>query len=371
MPPTIRQQRGLDAIRPYVPGKPIEEVQREYGLTDVVKLASNENPLGVSPAVIAAMQGALGEMNLYPDAAAYSLSREIAGFLGVAPEQVRVGNGADGIIRELCVSYLEDNDEVIVSRSSFPVYDISASVMRAKIVKTPLKGYGLDLQAMAAAVTDRTKIIFVCNPNNPTGTIVTRGEVEAFMRQVPEQVIVAFDEAYYDFVESDEYPETLGYVRQGRPNVIVLRTFSKIYGMAGLRLGYGVAQPELLAPLHRSSESFPVNRMAQVAGQAALNDREFLRETVVVNQAGRHYLYGEFERLGLRYAPSHTNFVLVHVGPRADDVFHGLLRRGVIVRPCHNYDLPEFLRITIGTPEQNARLVAALEAVLRESPAVW
>jgi histidinol-phosphate aminotransferase len=345
---------------------PIEEVVREYGLSDVIKLASNENPIGVSPAVIGAMQSALAGMNLYPDAQAYSLTRAIAAHLGVQPDQVRAGNGADGIIRELCVSYLEDDDEVIVSRSSFPVYDISASVMRARVVKTPLKDTGLDLEAMAAAVSPRTRIVFVCNPNNPTGTIVIATEVEAFMRQLPDGVIVAFDEAYHEFVESEEYPDTLGYVREGRPNVIVLRTFSKIYGMAGLRLGYAVAQPELLGPMRTCSESFPVNRLAQVAGEAALGDRQFLQRTVQVNQEGRHYLYGEFDRLGLRYAPSHTNFVLVQVGPQAGAVFQGLLRRGVIVRPCNGYDLPEFLRITIGTPEQNARLIGTLEAVLRE-----
>lgn len=365
-PSPIHHQRGLNAIRPYVPGKPIEEVQREYGLTDVIKLASNENPLGPSPKVLAALQAALPELNYYPDAQAYTLSRAIAARHGVSPDMVRVGNGADGLIRELCVSYLEDGDEVITSMSSFPVYDISTAVMRARMVKTPLTSdLRFDLEAIADAITERTRLIFICNPNNPTGTIVTADEVAAFMRRVPDHVIVVFDEAYYEFVDSPDYPDGLSYVKNGHHNVVVLRTFSKAYGIAGIRLGYGIAQPELLAPLRTASESFPVNRLAQVAGLAALEDDEFMARTVAVNAAGRAYLCREFDRLGLAYAPSHTNFVLVHVGPQAKAVFQELLKRGVIVRPCTGYDLPEHLRVSIGTEAQNARFIAALEDCLR------
>jgi len=233
-------------------------------------------------------------------------------------------------------------------------------------VKVPLKDYRLDLKGMAEAITDRTKIVFVCNPNNPTGTIVTADEVEGFLAEVPERVLVVFDEAYYEFVESLEYPDTLRYVREGRRNVMVVRTFSKVYGLAGLRLGYGVAHPDVLAPLWRVKEPFAVNRLAQVAGIAALEDEEFVRRTVEVNREGRHYLYRAFDRLGLFYVESHTNFVLVRIGPEAREVAERLLRRGVIVRPCTGYDLPEFLRITVGSPDQNARLIAALEEVLAE-----
>ena len=301
-----------------MPGKPIEEVQREYGLTDVIKLASNENPLGPSPKVVAALHEALPGLNFYPDAQAYALTRGIAARHGVAPDMVRVGNGADGLIRELCVSYLNDDDEVLTSTASFPVYDISTAVMRARMVKTPLKDLRFDLDAIAAAITDRTKLIFLCNPNNPTGTIVTADEVAEFMRRVPGHVIVVFDEAYYEFVDSPDYPDSLAYVKSGRyPNVVVLRTFSKAYGIAGIRLGYGIAQPELLAPLRATTESFPVNRLAQVAGLAALEDDEFMARTIAVNAAGRAYLYREFDRLGLAYVPSHTNFILVHLGPAA------------------------------------------------------
>ncbi len=360
----VKPQRGLDAIKPYVPGKPIEEVQREYGLKDVIKLASNENPLGPPPEALAAIERALPRLNLYPDGQSYYLRHALAEHLGVGPEQIAVGNGADGIIVQVCLAYLDEESEVIVSRSSFPVYDIYTHVMRARLVKTPLRDYGLDLEAMAGAVGDRTRLIFVCNPNNPTGTIVTADEVEAFMSKVPDHVLVVFDEAYYEFVDSDQFPDTLRYIREGRGNVLVMRTFSKAYGLAGIRLGYAVADPEVLAPLNRVKEPFAVNLLAQVAGVAALKDEAFLKESVAVNHAGRLFLYEQFERLGLRYIKSHTDFVLVEIGPQATTVAQMLLERGVIVRACGGYDLPHFLRITVGTPAQNARLVEALESVV-------
>lgn len=363
----IKPQRGLDAMRPYIPGKPIEEVQREYGLEDVIKLASNENPLGPSSKALAAIEQTLPRLNLYPDAQSYDLRQAIAEHLGFELEQVAVGNGAAGIIVQTCLAYLEEGSEVIVSRSSFPVYDVYTNVMRATLIKTDLKNYGLDLEAMAQAITDRTKLIFVCNPNNPTGTIVTADEVDAFMERVPDHVLVVFDEAYYDFVASDEYPDTLKYIREGWDNVMTIRTFSKIYGLAGIRLGYAIAMPEILAPMHRVKEPFAINLLAQAAGIAALEDEEFVEKSVAANRAGLLFLYGEFDRLGLRYVESHTNFILVEVGPQATTVQQRLLEQGVIVRPCAGYDLPNFLRITVGNQTQNTRLIEALESVLRRS----
>jgi histidinol-phosphate aminotransferase len=362
---SIRQQRGLDLIQPYVPGKAIAEVQREYGLGEVVKLASNENPLGPSPKAVAALQAALTEINYYPDAQSYELCQALASRLGVAPEQVIVGNGADGLIRCICAAYLQDEDEVIVSRSSFPIYESSAYIMRATVIKTPLlPEYRIDLAAMADAITPRTKLIFVCNPNNPTGTIVSDAEVAAFMERVPDHVLVVFDEAYHDFVEDGRYRDSVHYVREGRKNVMALRTFSKIYGLAGVRLGYGVAAAEVLAPLYASKEPFVVNLLAQVAGLAALEDDQFVQRTLEMIRVGRRFLYQQFEQLGLRYVPTQTNFILVEIGPQATEVYRKLLAKGVIVRPCNGYDLPECLRITIGTPEQNERLISALREVL-------
>jgi len=360
----VKHQSGLDALKPYVPGTPIEEVQREYGLEDVIKLASNENPLGPSPKAVEAIRAALPKLNLYPDGQSYRLRHALGDFLDVDADCLTVGNGADGIIMETCMAYLDADSEVIVSRCSFPVYDIYTHVMRASLVKTPLRDYGLDLDAMAQAITPRTKLIFVCNPNNPTGTIVTAEEVAAFMERVPDHALVIFDEAYYELVDSDAYPETLDYVREGRANVLVMRTFSKIFGLAGVRLGYAMGVPEVLAPLNRVKEPFAVNLLAQAAGVAALEDTEFVQRTIEATQEERHFLYEQFERLGLETIRSHTNFMLVRVGPEACQVQEELVKRGVIVRPCTGYDLPEFLRVTVGSREQNARLVAALEEIL-------
>ena len=360
----VKPQSGLDPIKAYVPGKPIEEVQREYGLEDVIKLASNENPMGPSMKAVSAMRDALNQLNFYPDGQSYALRTALAQRVGVKPAQIVVGNGVDGVIMQTCMAYLDQDDEVIVSQSSFPVYDIFTHVMRARLVKTPLKQYGLDLDAMAEAITPKTKLIFVCNPNNPTGTIVTASEVEAFMPRVPDHVLIIFDEAYYEYVDSDEYPDAMRYIHEGQKNVLVMRTYSKIYGLAGIRLGYGIGDPELLAPLSKIKEPFCVNSLAQVAGVAALEDEECLEASIQHNCEARQYIYQEFDRLGLFYIKSHTNFVMVKIGPQACDIGQELLKRGVIIRPCDGYDLPEFLRITLGTPDQNARLVAALEQVL-------
>jgi histidinol-phosphate aminotransferase len=361
----VRPQRGLEAIAPYVPGKPIDDVKREYGLDDVIKLASNENPLGVAPKSLLAMRNAVSTVNLYPDSASRDLRTAIANEFGVTTEHVVVGNGADDLILQVSMAYLDERDEVVVSRSSFPVYDVYARAMRAALVKTPLaEGYRIDLLAMADAISEHTKLVYVCNPNNPTGTIVSASEVRAFMKRVPKHVLVVFDEAYNEMVDSEAYLDALEFVRSGRTNVVVLRTFSKVYGLAGIRLGYGFGHPATIAPLSTIKTAFSVNALAQIAGIAALQDTEFLVRSIAANKAGREFLYREFARLGLKCVESHTNFVLVRIGPNALHVQRQLLERGVIVRPCTAYDLPEFLRISIGTEEQNRRMLASLEDVL-------
>ncbi len=365
MSKTVRPQRGLDAIRPYVPGKPIEEVMREHGIDDVVKLASNENPLGVSPKALAAMREALEHANLYPDSASHDLRAAIAEHFGLSIDRVAVGGGADDLILELAMACLEDDDEVVISRSSFPVYDIYVAAMRAKMVKTPLApAYRIDLDAMAAAITDRTKIVVVCNPNNPTGTIVTADEFDPFVRRVRENVLIVVDEAYVEMVDSEAFPDTLTYIRDGRPNVLVLRTFSKVYGLAGIRLGYAFGASETIKALHRVKNIFNVSVVAQAAGIAALDDDEFAFRSVEANRAGRRHLCRELDRLGIERAESHTNFVLARIGPDAGRIYERLLERGIIVRPCAQYDLPEFVRISIGTPQQNERLIGALEGLV-------
>jgi histidinol-phosphate aminotransferase len=322
--------------------------------------------LGPSPAALAAVSEALAHLNYYPDGQSCRLRQALADHLAppLTPDHVTVGNGIDGLIMQTCMAFLDEDCEAVVSASSFPVYDIYINVMRAKLVKTPLRDFRLDLEAMARAVNERTKLVMVCNPNNPTGTIVTTREVEAFVEEVPGHVLVVFDEAYYDLVASDAYPDTLQYIRQGRTNVVIMRTFSKVYGLAGIRLGYAIAMPEILAAMHKVKEPFAVNLLAQAAGLAALRDRSFVQESVATNHAGRVFLYGELARLGLHYLESHANFVLVELGPRALDIQQELLKRGVIVRPCTGYDLPSFLRITVGTPDQNSRLINTLEKLL-------
>ena len=314
-----RAQSGLDGITAYVPGKPAEEVEREYGVTDVIKLASNENPMAPAPKAVAAMQAALSQVNSYPDGDWYHLRCALSSHFGVSPEHIAVGNGADGLIMETCMAYLDQDDEVIVSRSSFPVYDVYTLAMRGRLVKTPLRDYRLDLEEMLAAITPRTKLIFVCNPNNPTGTTVTAEEVDAFVGAVPPEVLVVFDEAYYEFVESADFPRTLRYVFEGRENVMVMRTYSKVYGLAGIRLGYGIAHPGLLAPINKVREPFAVNLLAQAAGVAALQDTEYLERSVAANAAGREFLYRELDRLGIFYLRSQTNFVMANVGPDAEE----------------------------------------------------
>ncbi len=361
----LQPQRGLDGIRTYVPGKPLSELERELGIHDAIKLASNENPYGVSPKALAAMERALASGNIYPDGANYDLRLAVARHFGFEIEQVAVGNGADDLILELSMAYLDDGDEVIVSRSSFPIYDIYTHAMRAKLIKTPLAaGYRIDLNAMAGAITARTRIIYVCNPNNPTGTMVTATELARFVRRVPDRVLVVLDDAYAEMADSPDFPDSLGYVREGRENVIVLRTYSKVYGLAGIRIGYGFAHRSVIAPMFKVKEAFNVNSVAQAAGIAALDDEEFVQRTIVENRKGREVLCSHFRRLGLEFAESHTNFVLVKVGPDAGETQQRLLREGVIVRPCAAYDLPDCLRVSIGTAAENERFVAALGRVL-------
>ncbi len=362
---SLHPQRGLDGIKAYVPGKPLSELERELGIRDAIKLASNENPFGVSPKALAAMRDALAAANIYPDGANYDLRLAVAKHFGFELDQVAVGNGADDLILELSMAYLDDGDEVIVSRSSFPIYDIYTNAMRAKLIKTPLaSGYRIDLDAMARAINPRTRIVYVCNPNNPTGTMVTAAELARFMRHVPGGVLVVLDDAYAEMADSPEFPDSLAYVREGRTNVVVLRTYSKVYGLAGIRIGYGFGHRDTIAPMFKVKQAFNVNSVAQAAGIAALEDEEFVRLTIAENRKGRDFLCAQFRRLGLEFAESHTNFVLVKIGPQAADVQQRLLRAGVIVRPCGAYDLSECLRVSIGTMPENERFIAALERVL-------
>jgi histidinol-phosphate aminotransferase len=357
-------RHGILDIKAYVPGKPIEDVQRELGLSEVIKLASNENPLGPSPKALAAARAALDSMNIYPDGACTELTKKLSGKLGLDPDWIVFANGEDNIITLISKTFLNEGEEMIMADPSFSSFAISARAVGAKVVSVPVRSdFKIDLKAVAAAIAEKTKLVFLCNPNNPTGTISTKSEVEEFLKAVPEHVIVVLDEAYKEFVDDPEYPDGLDYVRAGR-NVIVSRTFSKVYGLAGLRVGYAIADPVFIGGMKRIREAFATNRVAQAAAVAALDDDEFVQKVHDMNSAGREYLYREFERLGLPYVKSQTNFILVDTKQDIKRVFQDLQREGVIIRPGHIWNLPTYARVSVGTLEENRKFVAALEKVL-------
>lgn len=356
-------QPNILKLTPYVPGKPIEEVERELGITDIIKMASNENPLGPSPMAVKAMAEALQNVGLYPDGSCFSLRRAVAEHWGVRPEQLIFGNGSDELIHYIGVTFLTPEDEVIQADPTFVRYEAAGILNNCKVHKVPCRDLTHDLDAMGDRINERTKIIFIANPNNPTGTIVLQKDVDRLMARVPERCIVVFDEAYYEYVEHPEYPQTIPLVEEGR-NVIVLRTFSKIYAMAGLRLGYGIARPRIIEYLEQVREPFNVNSIAQVGAIASLKDPNQVPNARRVNSEGRAYLCGEFDRMGLPYTPSQANFVFVDVKRDCVPVFKELLKRGVITRTGDIFDLPTWLRVTIGTMDQNRRFIAALEEVL-------
>ena len=346
----------------YEPGKPIEDVARELGLdpASIIKMASNENPLGPSPKAQEAMRQTIADTHIYPDGGGWKLRRAIADKFGLDMSNVILGCGSNEVIEFIGHAFLKPGDNIITAEHAFLVYKLMAKVFGADTIEVPDPGYVHDLDAMAAAITPQTKEIFIANPNNPTGTLVTQEQIDRFMDKVPPHVVVVFDEAYYEFL--DNPPDTLKYVRQGR-NVIVLRTFSKIQGLAGLRIGYGLGPPELIEILQRTRQPFNTNAFAQAAALAGLLDEEHQAKTKAVTDEGRAYLQDQFAAMGLEYVPSYANFVLVKVGD-GNAVFKAMMQQGVIIRAMAAYKLPEWVRISIGTPEQNQRCIAVLKQVL-------
>jgi histidinol-phosphate aminotransferase len=355
-------------LKPYVPGKPIEETEREYGVRNIIKLASNENPLGPSRLAVAAMKETAEQVHLYPDAACFALTQSLAAHWDVAPETLILGNGSDEILHFAGLAFLQPGDDVLTGEPSFVRYESAAILNDANYIAVPLREYRFDLEAMAERLTDRTKMVFIANPNNPTGTIVTTPELERFLDRVPERAIVVLDEAYFEYAESREYPDGLKYVREGR-NVLVLRTFSKIYGLAGLRVGYGIGRPDLVHCLHQVREPFNVSTLAQVAAQASLRDPEQVSRSQANNLAGREAFYTAFHKMGLRWAPTEANFVFLDLGRDCRPVYEALLRRGIIVRTGDIFGMPTHIRVTIGTPEENGRFLQELGAILAGTPA--
>jgi histidinol-phosphate aminotransferase len=357
VPEYIRQ------LVPYKPGKPIEELERELGISGSIKLASNENPVGPSPAAVEALMQNLQKINLYPDGDCFYLKAALAAHLGVSRDELILGNGSNEII-ELCLrAFVLPGDDTVSSTGAFVVYDLATRAMGGRAIQVPMKGYTHDLEAMARAITPKTRIVFVANPNNPTGTMNTEDEVLAFLRAVPPGVLVVFDEAYREYVDREDFPDSLEMLK-GRENLIVMRTFSKAYGLAGLRVGYGIAHRETVGVLNKVRQPFNVNLLAQVAALAALKDRAHLKKVLDLCWKERERLENAFERMGLECVPSEANFVLVKVGREGKDVFQALLKKGVIVRAMGEYGFHDTVRVTVGLPDENDRFLRELAAFL-------
>lgn len=356
----------IECIRPYEPGKPIEETRRELGLKKVVKLASNENPFGPSRRALEALKKRLTEVSLYPDGSGRSLRVAIARSLSLDPSQIVLGNGSNEMIELVVKGFVREGDNVVGSETSFLVYPLVTQSAGAGFREVPMRGLRYDLASMLKAIDKRTRLVFVANPNNPTGTYVTEREVTDFLSAVPDHVLVCFDEAYADFVDAEDFPKTLLYVKAGRPNCMVLRTFSKSYGLAGLRIGYGAAGTALIDYLHKIRQPFNVNVAAQIAAEAALEDKDFLSKSQALARKGRRYFLEAFESMGLRVTPSQANFVLVDMGFDAREVFARLLQRGFIVRPMGAYGLKSCVRVTVGLERDCRAFVRVLKRVLRE-----
>lgn len=356
----IQPPAHIKTLQPYVPGKPIEELERELGIEGSIKLASNENPLGPSPRAVRALHAGIKEINRYPDGSCYYLKNALSEKLGINPEELILGNGSNELIELASRTYLSPGDEAVMAHPSFVVYSLIVQAAQGKSIAVPLKQWRHDLPSMAKKITPKTRLVFIANPNNPTGTINTKAEMESFVRKVPDTALVVIDEAYYEYVMSPDYAETLPLLKK-RKNILILRTFSKIHGLAGLRIGYGMANRKIIAEMNKVRQPFNVNAPAQAAALAALEDTDHIEKSRKTNNRGKAYLYKNLKSLNISFIPTEANFIYVtfpdDIVPKLND---RLLREGVIIRPMG----PAAARITIGLPGENRRLVEALRKVL-------
>jgi len=366
---------GVRSLQPYQPGKPIEDLQREYGLTDIIKLASNENPLGPSPLAVAAIKKQLNELSRYPDGNGFELKTSLCYQLSVPahkiqPNQITLGNGSNDILEFVARTFVQPGEEVIFSEYSFAVYPLVTQAVGAKAQVVPAINWGHDLQGMLAKINDKTRLIFIANPNNPTGTWLTNTEITVFLKQVPDHVLVVLDEAYFEYAhhpvsEIADFPDGISLLAEYK-NLIVTRTFSKAYGLAGLRVGYGVSSQSIADLLNRVRQPFNVNSLALVGACAALDDNEHLEKSIQLNKAGLRQLTKAFDSMSLSCIPTAGNFISFDLDRVAAPVYLALLKRGVIVRPVANYSMPNHLRVTIGTPQENEKFINALSDVLKK-----
>ena len=354
---------NITALKPYQPGKPIEELERELGLSNIIKLTSNENPLGPSKSALNAIVQASKELTRYPDGNGFSLKAALAKHVQLTSDQITLGNGSNDVLELLARTFVSSNDEVIFSQYAFAVYPLVTQAIGAKAVIAPASDFGHDLDAMTTLISEKTKLIFIANPNNPTGTALAPKQVETFLKQVPESVIVVLDEAYVEY--TTQQFNTVAWLA-GYPNLVITRIFSKAYGLAALRVGYSLSSPEIADCLNRIRQPFNVNSLALVAAVAALADKDYVEQSRQLNEAGlKQYVTG-FEQLGLTYIPSKGNFITVDVKRNADSIYQSLLQQGVIVRPIANYGLPQHLRISVGLGEENQRCLDALAIALEQ-----
>jgi histidinol-phosphate aminotransferase len=357
-------RKGILKITSYVPGKSIEEVQKEFGARRWIKLASNENLLGPSPKAIAAIRKELPNIYLYPEGPCTILRKALAKKFAIPERMIVISNGADNLILMIANAFVNEGEEVVMADPTFSVYTNVTQIMGGKPIKVKLKDFTHDLDTMLNKVNRKTKLVFICNPNNPTGTTVSLKAFNSFLSKIPKRVIVVLDEAYGDFVEESFYPNGLDYIKKEK-QVIILRTFSKVYGLAGLRIGYALGRKDLVDCLYQVREPFPVHRLAQVAAVAALDDEDHAIRSIQLVYEGRKYLYKELDRVGLSYVPSQANFVFVDFEKDSEEVFQALLREGIIIRPGRVWGFPTFARVTIGRMEDNQRFIKALKKILR------
>ena len=351
------------SIRPYKPGKPLEELEREYGIYDSIKLASNENPLGPSPMALKAIKKEIEKLHRYPDGSGYVLINKISKHLGLSPKNIVLGNGSDEILGMLTIVLLQLGDEAVMPSPSFLMYEIMVRSAGGIPVKVPLKSFSIDLGGTIERITPKTRMIFLCNPNNPTGTAINKKDFEKFLEKIPPEVVVIVDEAYIEFVRDQDCVRSLEYMDNDR-SLVTLRTFSKAYGLAGLRIGYGVMPDEIANLLNRVRMPFNANSLAQVGASAAIEDHAFLEKVIHLIHEGLDFLYSSLDRLGVKYFPTQTNFFMIDVEGNADDVFEKMLKQGVIVRSLKSYGYPHYIRINVGLHHENARFIKALEESL-------
>lgn len=355
-------RKNILTITAYVAGKPIEEVRRQLGLKEVYKLASNENPLGVSPKAAAAIRKNVFLLNRYPDSNSYYLKKKLAAFLKVAANQIVLGNGSDELIDIIIKTFVAEDENIVTSDVTFVEYKIIGQVHGRKVITAPLKYFKYDLDSLRRKIDSKTKLVFIANPNNPTGTYVTRFELNDFLKAIPKNVIVVLDEAYDTFIDVSDFPDSLSYIKD--KNVIVLKTFSKAYGLAGLRIGYALASADCARYMEVTRQPFNVNLLAQVAAEAALSDRKFLQKTRAVVLEGKNYLYAELAKLGIGYVPSVANFLLIDIGSDGQAMFKEMLKYGVIVRDMQQYGLNNFIRVTVGTQKENEIFIKVLKKLI-------